>query len=189
MERRMSIFPGENVLIHLNYLINEYKDFLEGEGFFMENMGINLTKHHNFMAEAQKEALKSLNNGGIPVGAVLVKNDEIIGRGHNKRVQNDSTILHAEMDCLERAGRMKADDYKNCTIYTTLSPCSMCSGAIMLYNIPLVVIGENENFKGPENYLMDNGITLINLDLVSCKKMLGNFIGKYPQLWNEDVGL
>lgn len=160
-----------------------------GEMIFGEDVETILSKHHKFMAEAQKEALKSLNHGGIPIGAVLVKNQEIIGRGHNKRVQNNSTILHAEMDCLENAGRRNGSDYKNCTLYTTLSPCIMCSGAIMLYNIPLVVIGENENFKGPENYLMNNGIDIINLDIVSCKNRMGIFIEKYPQLWKEDIGL
>ncbi|BDZ70649.1 tRNA-specific adenosine deaminase [Methanobacterium petrolearium] len=120
-------------------------------------------EHHWFMSQAQKEAIKGLNGGGIPVGAVLVKNGEIVGKGHNQRVQMNSTILHAEMACLENAGRMKADDYKNCILYTTLSPCVMCSGAIILYNIPVVVIGENENFKGPEKHLQDNNIQLINL--------------------------
>lgn len=149
-------------------------------------MGI---EHQKFMVEAQKEAQISLNNGGIPIGAILVKNGEIIGRGHNKRIQLDSSILHAEMDCLERAGRMKSADYRNCTMYTTLSPCAMCSGAIILYNIPMVVMGENENFKGPEQYLRDNGVKLVNLNLDSCKKMLGRFIEKNPELWNEDIGI
>jgi len=105
------------------------------------------------MNEARKEAIKSLNGGGISVGAVLVKNGEIIGRGYNQRIQLDSTILHAEMACLENAGRMKAEDYKKCIFYTTLSPCETRSGAIILYQIPAVVIGENENFKGSEEYL------------------------------------
>ncbi|BDZ67844.1 nucleoside deaminase [Methanobacterium ferruginis] len=146
------------------------------------------SRHHKFMSEAQREAQESLNNGGIPVGAILVKNGEIIGRGHNKRIQLESVILHAEMECLENAGRMKADDYKNCTLYTTLSPCAMCSGAIVLYKIPLVVMGENENFKGPEKYLMDHDVKLINLNLDSCKKMFENFICNHPELWEEDIG-
>jgi cytosine/creatinine deaminase len=154
-----------------------------------ENKGTIENEHHKFMALAQKEATESQDNGGIPVGAVLVKNGEIIGRGHNKRIQLDSTILHAEMECLESAGRMKASEYKKCTLYTTLSPCAMCSGAIILYNIPMVVMGENENFKGPEEYLLDKGVQLINLNLDSCKKMLGNFIEKHPELWNEDICL
>ncbi len=149
-------------------------------------MGI---EHQKFMAEAQKEAQISLNNGGIPIGAILVKNGEIIGRGHNKRIQLDSSILHAEMDCLENAGRLKSTDYRYCTMYTTLSPCAMCSGALVLYNIPMVVMGENENFKGPEQYLRDNGVKLFNLNLDSCKKMLGTFIENNPELWNEDIGI
>nr|WP_319373178.1 nucleoside deaminase [uncultured Methanobacterium sp.] len=149
-------------------------------------MGI---EHQKFMAEAQKEAQISLNNGGVPIGAILVKNGEIIGRGHNKRIQLDSSILHAEMDCLENAGRLKSADYRNCIMYTTLSPCAMCSGALVLYNIPLVVMGENENFKGPEQYLRDNGMKLFNMNLDSCKKMLGTFIENNPELWAEDIGI
>ncbi|OPX59520.1 MAG: tRNA-specific adenosine deaminase [Methanobacterium sp. PtaB.Bin024] len=154
-----------------------------------ENSDTPEDEHHWFMFQAQKEAINGLNEGGIPVGAVLVKNGEIIGRGHNQRVQMNSTILHAEMACLENAGRIKADGYKDCILYTTLSPCVMCSGAIILYKIPLVVIGENENFKGPEKHLQDNNIQLINLDLKSCKKMLKTFILEHPEIWNEDIGL
>jgi len=146
-------------------------------------------EHIKFMFEAQKEAEKSLSNGGIPIGAVLVKNGDIIGRGHNKRIQMGSSILHAEIDCLENAGRMKSVDYKDCVIYTTLSPCAMCSGAIILYNIPMVVMGENENFKGPEQYLGEQEVELINLNLDSCKKMLGNFIENHPEIWDEDIGI
>ncbi len=141
------------------------------------------------MTKAKKEAEKSLNNGGIPVGAVLVKNGEIIGKGYNKRIQLDSSILHAEMDCLENAGRLKSSDYRNCIMYTTLSPCAMCSGAIILYKIPTVVMGENKNFKGPEQYLKDNGVELLNLNIDSCKKMLGTFIENNPKLWDEDIGI
>ncbi len=161
----------------------------------MDSIGINENRvnieneHHHFMLNAQEEAMESLNNGGIPIGAVLVKDGEIIGKGHNKRIQLDSPILHAEMECLESAGRMKAEEYKKCTLYTTLSPCEMCSGAILLYNIPVVVIGENENFKGPEDYLKDNGVKLINLNLNSCKNILGNFIEMHPEVWNEDISL
>ena len=151
--------------------------------------GIFEEQHHEFMVEAQKEAMKGLKNGGIPVGAVLVKKGEIIGRGHNQRIQMGSTILHAEMACLENAGRMSADDYKKCTLYTTLSPCDMCSGAIILYQIPNVVMGENENFKGPERYLEAHGIHLLNLNLESCKKMLNTYIHDHPQQWDEDIGL
>ncbi|AUB59208.1 MAG: nucleoside deaminase [Methanobacterium sp.] len=146
-------------------------------------------EHLKFMIEAQKEAEKSLSDGGIPIGSVLVKNDDIIGRGHNKRIQMGSSILHAEMDCLENAGRLKSTDYKDCVIYTTLSPCAMCSGAIILYNIPVVVMGENENFQGPEQYLTDSEVELINLDLDSCKDLLGNFIENNSELWDEDIGV
>ena len=119
------------------------------------------------MEEAYKEAQISLQQGGIPIGAILVRDDEVIGRGHNKRIQHGSSILHAEVDCLENAGRLRGADYKKCTIYTTLSPCVMCSGAIILYQIPQVVIGENENFKGLEQYLKDNDVELINLNLAT----------------------
>lgn len=147
-----------------------------------------VNQHIKFMDEAKKEAEKSLSKGGIPIGAVLVKNGEIIGRGHNKRIQMTSSILHAEMDCLENAGRLNSDDYKDCVMYTTLSPCAMCSGAIILYNIPVVVMGENENFKGPEQYLTDSDVELINLNLSSCKDLLGNFIENHQELWKEDIG-
>jgi creatinine deaminase len=146
-------------------------------------------KHQKFMEEAYKEAKISLKQGGIPIGAILVKDDEIISRGHNKRIQQGSSILHAEMDCLENAGRLRGADYKKCTIYTTLSPCAMCSGAIILYQIPQVVIGENENFKGLEQYLKDNDVELINLNLATGKEILKNFIEKNPELWNEDIGI
>ncbi len=146
-------------------------------------------KHQKFMEEAYKEAQISLQQGGIPIGAILVRDDEVIGRGHNKRIQHGSSILHAEMDCLENAGRLRGADYKKCTIYTTLSPCVMCSGAIILYQIPQIVIGENENFKGPEQYIKDNGVELINLNLPTCKEILKNFIENNPELWNEDIGI
>jgi len=141
-----------------------------------------------FMREAVKEARLGQKNGGIPIGSVLVKNNRVIGRGHNRRVQEDSVILHAEMSCLENAGKLKASNYKHCTLYSTLSPCDMCSGAILLYNIPRVVIGENENFRGPEEYLEKNGVDLVNLNLEECKTILGNFINENPVLWYEDIG-
>ncbi len=141
------------------------------------------------MEEAYKEAQISLKQGGIPIGAILVKDDEIIGRGHNKRIQQGSSILHAEMDCLENAGRLRGADYKKCSMYTTLSPCAMCSGAIILYQIPQVVIGENENFKGRERYLKDNSVEVINLNLATGKEILKNFIENNPELWNEDIGI
>ncbi|HNW45384.1 MAG TPA: nucleoside deaminase [Elusimicrobiales bacterium] len=144
--------------------------------------------HALFMKEAVKEARKGLREGGIPIGAVLVKDGKVIGRGHNRRVQKKSAILHAEMDCLENAGRLKAADYRKCVIYSTLSPCSMCTGAILLYKIPTVVIGENKTFKGPESY-SKKFIKLVNLDLPECKTLMADFIKAKPELWNEDIGV
>ncbi len=144
-------------------------------------------KHLKFMKAAIAEARKGLREGGIPIGAVLVKGGKIIGRGHNRRVQRGSAILHAEMDCLENAGRLKAADYWKCAIYSTLSPCPMCTGAILLYGIPTVVIGENKTFKGPESYSR-KFVKLINLDLPECREMMERFIGERPELWNEDIG-
>ncbi|MEI7480856.1 MAG: nucleoside deaminase [Elusimicrobiota bacterium] len=141
-----------------------------------------------FMKEALKEARKGLKEGGIPIGSVLVKDGRIIGRGHNRRVQKKSAILHAEMDCLENAGRLKASDYASCVIYSTLSPCPMCTGAILLYKIPVVVIGENRTFKGPENY-SKKFVKLINLDLPDCYGLMEGFIREKPELWNEDIGV
>lgn len=145
-------------------------------------------RHIPFMKEAIREARKGLREGGIPIGSVLVKDGKIIGRGHNRRVQKGSAILHAEMDCLENAGRLKAKDYGKCVIYSTLSPCDMCTGAILLYKIPVVVIGENKTFKGPEAYSRKRGVKLINLNLSECKKMMKDFIAAKPKLWNEDIG-
>lgn len=144
-------------------------------------------KHIKFMKAAIAEARKGLKEGGIPIGAVLVKDGRIIGRGHNRRVQKKSAILHAEMDCLENAGRLKASDYKKCALYSTLSPCPMCAGAILLYKIPLVVIGENSTFKGPESYSR-KFTKLVNLNLPECRKLMSDFIKAKPELWNEDIG-
>jgi cytosine deaminase len=144
--------------------------------------------HRTFMKEAIKEAWKGLREGGIPIGSVLVKDGEIIGRGHNRRIQDESVIRHAEMDCLENAGRLTARDYKKCVLYSTLSPCDMCSGAVLLYKIPVVVIGENKTFKGPEAYSKKRGVKLINLNLNDCKEMMAEFITVKPELWNEDIG-
>ncbi|MDD2806390.1 MAG: nucleoside deaminase [Elusimicrobiales bacterium] len=141
-----------------------------------------------FLSEAIKEARKGLREGGIPIGSVLVKDGKIIGRGHNRRVQKRSAILHAEMDCLENAGRLKAADYAKCEIYSTLSPCPMCTGAILLYKIPVVVIGENKTFKGPESY-SKKFVKLINLDSPECKELMADFIKARPELWNEDIGI
>jgi len=143
--------------------------------------------HLKFMKAALAEARKGLREGGIPIGSVLVKDGRIIGRGHNRRVQKKSAILHAEMDCLETAGRLKAADYRRCVIYSTLSPCSMCTGAILLYKIPVVVIGENRTFKGPESY-SKKFVKLVNLDLPECKELMAGFIKARPELWNEDIG-
>lgn len=145
--------------------------------------------HEFFMNEAIKEAKKGLKEGGIPIGSVLVKDNKIIGKGHNKRVQKKSAILHAEMDCLENAGRLTSKDYLKCTIYSTLSPCEMCTGAILLYKIPLIVIGENATFKGPEKYPINKGVKIVNLDNKECKKLMKDFIKNNPKLWNEDIGI
>jgi tRNA(Arg) A34 adenosine deaminase TadA len=146
-----------------------------------------MEKHQQFMQEAIKEAQKSLNEGGIPIGAVLVKNGEIIGRGHNRLHQDLSTILHAEMDCLENAGHLKGSDYQQSTLYTTLIPCNMCSGLILLYKIPRVVFAENETFPGPEDYLKEHGVELINLDLAECKEMLEDYIRRNQEIWDEEI--
>ncbi|MBA2858167.1 cytosine deaminase [Methanococcus maripaludis] len=142
----------------------------------------------DFMDEAVKEANLGLKEGGIPIGAVLVYENKIIGRGHNRRVQNNSAILHAEMDALENAGRLTSDVYKNCELYTTLSPCIMCSGAVLLYKIKKVVIGENKTFLGAEDLLMNNGVAVEVLNDERCVKMMKEFIENNPKLWNEDIG-
>jgi len=141
-----------------------------------------------FLEAAINEAKKGLIEGGIPIGSVLVHNNEIIGRGHNRRVQNGSPILHGEMDALENAGRQLASVYKECTIYTTLSPCSMCSGAIALYEIPKVVIGENQTFMGEEEWLRSKGIDIEVVDNKECIGLMKDFIKNHPDLWNEDIG-
>lgn len=146
-----------------------------------------MTEDYMYMKEAIIEAEKSLFHKGIPIGAVLVKNGKIIGKGHNRLLQNTSVILHAEMDCFENAGRLKGSDYKECTLYTTLSPCDMCSGAILLYKIPKVVIGENTTLKGPEEYLMKAGVEIVNLDLDECKDLIGNFIEENPVIWADEI--
>jgi cytosine deaminase len=147
------------------------------------------SEHIKFMEEAVKEAEKGLKEGGIPIGSVLVKDGKIIARGHNKRIQKKSVVFHAEMDCLENAGRLQAIDYKQCTLYSTLSPCAMCTGAILLYKISVVVIGENKTFKGPEGYSKMMGVNIINLDMKKCKDMMKTFIKGNPKLWNEDIGI
>jgi len=141
-----------------------------------------------FLNVAINEAKLSMDKGGIPIGSVLVIDDKIVGKGHNQRIQKDSSVLHAEMDCLENSGRLKASDYRRATLYTTLSPCDMCSGAILLYGIPKVVIGENKTFCGPEEYLQSRGVELVIHNNLECRQIMASFIQKSPELWNEDIG-
>ncbi|MGH8023764.1 MAG: nucleoside deaminase [Limisphaerales bacterium] len=141
-----------------------------------------------FLQAALDEARKGLAEGGILIGAVLVRDGKIIGRGHNRRVQNGSVIHHAEMDCLENAGRLPAAVYARCGLYSTLSPCPMCGGAIVLYKIPRVVVGENTTFRGPEQYLRSQGVDLEILNEPQCVQMMRDFIKARPELWNEDIG-
>ena len=141
-----------------------------------------------FMQAAIKEARIGMAEGGIPIGSVLVHEGKIIGRGHNRRVQKDSTTLHGEMDALENAGRQTARIYRECTIYTTLSPCPMCSGAILLYGIPKVVIGENVTFMGDEEHLRACGVQLELVNSQECIDLMTRFIQEQPALWNEDIG-
>ena len=142
-----------------------------------------------FISAAMEEAKKGLEEGGIPIGSVLVIDDKIVGRGHNRRVQKGSAILHAEMDCLENAGRLKASDYSRAVLYSTLSPCDMCSGTVLLYKIPKVIVGENKTFQGPEDYLKSRGVELQILNDTECIKLMEDFISKNPTLWNEDIGV
>ena len=141
-----------------------------------------------FLGAAIEEAQIGLGEGGIPIGSVLVIGDKIVGRGHNRRVQKNSAILHAEMDCLENSGRLRGEDYRQATLYSTLSPCDMCSGTALLYGIPRVVIGENRTFRGPEDYLRSRGVHLEIRDDAACVRMMQDFIRHRPELWNEDIG-
>ena len=141
-----------------------------------------------FLVAAIAEARLGLSEGGIPIGSVLVLDGQIVGRGHNRRVQSGSAVLHAEMDCLERAGRLTAAHYRRATLYSTLSPCDMCSGAILLYGIPHVVIGESRTFRGPEDYVRSRGVVLDIRDDDECVTMMRAFIDDKPELWNEDIG-
>src|SRR5512143_2025906 len=142
-----------------------------------------------FMRAAIEEAKRGLAEGGIPIGAVLVIDGAIVGRGHNRRVQEASAILHAEMDCIENAGRLKAADYKRSVLYSTLSPCDMCSGAALLYKVPKIVVGENTTFRGPEEYVRSRGVELLVLDAPECIELMEGFIAAHPALWNEDIGV
>jgi cytosine deaminase len=142
-----------------------------------------------FLQAAIDEARKGLAAGGIPIGSVLVCDGKMIGRGHNQRVQHGSVIHHGEMNCLENAGRQKASVYQRCTIYTTLSPCPMCSGAIVLYKIPHVIVAENKNFLGAEEYLRAQGVRVDVLQNEECIRLMRDFIARNPTLWNEDIGV
>src|SRR5437899_7605879 len=139
-----------------------------------------------FLEAAIEESRKGLATGGIPIGSVLVCDGKIIGRGHNQRVQRGSVIQHAEMNCLENAGRLKATVYQRCTLYSTLSPCPMCSGAALLYKIPRIVVGENATFQGPEDYVRSQGVTLEILQDPACLQLMREFIAARPELWNGD---
>ncbi|MCB9852340.1 MAG: nucleoside deaminase [Phycisphaerales bacterium] len=141
-----------------------------------------------FLQEAINEARAGLAEGGIPIGSVLVIDGKIVGRGHNRRIQNGSAILHAEMDCFENAGRLKARDYQRATLYSTLSPCDMCSGTSLLYKIPKIVIGENKTFRGPEDYVRSRGVELEIVNSQECIDIMTRFIAENPSLWNEDIG-
>jgi len=142
-----------------------------------------------FLEAAIAEAKQGLDEGGIPIGSVLVIDGRIVGRGHNRRVQRGSAILHAEMDCLENAGRLTARDYARSTLYSTLSPCDMCSGTALLYRIPRIVIGENGTFRGPEDYVRSRGVELAILQDAECVELMRAFVAARPELWNEDIGV
>ena len=146
-----------------------------------------MTNDDYFMGEAIIEAQKSLDEGGLPIGAVIVKDGEIISRGHNRLIQKSSVVLHAEMDAIENAGRLNYEDYTKCTIYTTLSPCPMCSGAIILYNIPKVVIGENTTLMGAENFLQDNDVEVVVLNNLKCKDLFLKFVEDNPGVWEDEL--
>jgi cytosine deaminase len=142
-----------------------------------------------YLLEALREAELGRDEGGIPIGSVLVVDGEIVGRGRNRRVQRGSPTLHAEMDCLENAGRRSASELARATLVSTLSPCDMCSGAILLYGIPRVVVGENRTFQGPEDYLRSRGVELTIADEPTCRRLMEDFIERHPELWNEDIGV
>lgn len=143
----------------------------------------------SFLQAALEQARQGLAEGGIPIGSVLVLDGEIVGRGHNRRVQRGSAVLHAEMDCLENAGRLTAADYARATLYSTLSPCDMCSGAVLLYKIPRVVVGENQTFQGPEDYVRSRGVEITIVNDADCIALMRQFIADHPALWNEDIGV
>ncbi len=142
-----------------------------------------------FLSAAIEEAKMGRKEGGIPIGSVLVIDDAIVGRGHNRRVQQGSAILHAEMACIENAGRRSAAEYRRATLYSTLSPCDMCSGTVLLYGIPKIVIGEHHTFRGPEDYVRSRGVELTVVDDEECRRLMDEFLAAHPQLWNEDIGV
>ena len=142
-----------------------------------------------FLEAAIAEARQGEAEGGIPIGSVLVIDGEVVGRGHNRRVQDGSPILHAEMDCFENAGRLPASSYRRSTLYSTLSPCDMCSGTALLFGVPRIVIGENRTFRGPEDYVRRRGVELTILDDDECVALMERFIAAHPSLWNEDIGV
>ena len=142
-----------------------------------------------FLQAAIEEAKLGLSEGGIPIGSVLGIDEKIVGRGHNRRVQNGSPILHAEMDCFENAGRLTSSEYARATLYSTLSPCDMCSGTVLLYKIPRIIIGENKTFRGPEEYVRSRGVDLQVINDPECIKLMQQFISNSPELWNEDIGV
>jgi len=143
----------------------------------------------SFMEAAIEEAQQGLNEGGIPIGSAIVHAGRVIGRGHNRRVQRGSSVLHGEMDALENAGRQPAAIYRQSVLYTTLSPCAMCSGAILLYGIPRVIVGENQTFLGEEELLRSRGVTVHVLQDETCIRLMREFIAAHPELWNEDIGV
>lgn len=142
-----------------------------------------------FLKAAIEEARLGLAEGGIPIGSVLVIDNKIVGRGHNRRVQRGSAILHAEMDCLENAGRLTSKEYRRSILYSTLSPCDMCSGTVLLYQIPKIVIGENRTFQGPEDYVRSRGVELEIIQDAECIRLMEEFIAARPELWREDIGV
>ncbi len=143
---------------------------------------------YRLIEEALAEARAGRDEGGVPIGGVLAIDGEIVGRGHNRRVQQNSPILHGEMDCIRDAGRLPAGDYRRATLYTTLSPCDMCSGAILLLGIPRVVMAENRSFAGAESLLVSRGVKLVNLDIAEAKELMAAFIAEHPEVWKEDIG-
>jgi len=141
------------------------------------------------MKVAIEEARLGLQNGGIPIGAAMVIDGNVVGRGHNQRVQQGSAIHHAEINCIENAGRLKASDYQRATLYSTLSPCDMCSGMTLLYKIPHVIVGENRSFQGPEEYVRSRGVKLEILNIPECMQLMNEFMAAHPELWQEDIGV